>query len=195
MYAFSNISLKTQLDVSLSVFPPNQAMVILPMFLLHIHVILTGHIESWTSLGIGSLVSRSRADINFRTLFRIVLTVCLSSVLSSLAVVERSTLSATNLQGMVDIWGEGCEGFSGVALGHIVPPSECSHGISSRLLGTKTWGRDEIRVSRMLLSHTCPKPGATHCYCGGSTHSQLDSWHHGFRSTPMPRVVRLLTVT
>lgn len=40
---------------------------------------------------------------------------------------------------MVDIWGEGCEGFSGVALGHIVPPSEPRHLFAA--LGDQNLGK------------------------------------------------------
>jgi len=55
---------------------------------------LTRHIESWTSLGIDKSVSRSHADINVLILTRIDLTVGLFNALSSLALVERPTVSA-----------------------------------------------------------------------------------------------------
>ncbi len=56
--------------------------------------ILTGYIESWTSLGIGRSVSLSHADMNIRILHLIDLTVGLFNTLSSRALVERPTVSA-----------------------------------------------------------------------------------------------------
>ena len=53
-----------------------------------------GAIKSWTSLGIVRLVSRCHCDMNFRILFRTVLTVALFVALSSLRGVERPTASA-----------------------------------------------------------------------------------------------------
>jgi hypothetical protein len=55
---------------------------------------LTGVIESWTSLGIVRLVSRSHCDMNFRILFRTDWTVALFVALSGLPGVERPTASA-----------------------------------------------------------------------------------------------------